>query len=201
MKLRAAFLTGVAIILPLVVTIFVLKVLIVYFSNLLQPIVNFFISYLPKFPFIVFLAKSLIFIFLLALIALIGFAARTLLIKRVLGLGEKIFSKLPLASKVYIATKEISNAFFGEKRGIFKRVVLIEFPRKGLYSIGFVTSEAQGEMKKHSGEDSLNVFIPTTPNPTSGFFICVPRNEIKELGISVEQGMKMVVSGGAVTLK
>jgi len=101
--------------------------------------------------------------------------------------------------KIYNAVKQISSAFLGQGKTIFKQVVLLEYPRKGLYSLGFTTGVTKGELKYVHQKNSVNVFIPTTPNPTSGMFIVVPKDEIRFLKMSVEDGMKLIVSGGAVS--
>ena len=107
--------------------------------------------------------------------------------------------KVPFMGKIYAASKQIFSAVIGQGKTIFKQVVLIEYPRKGLYSIGFTTGTAKGEVKEALDANGINVFIPTTPNPTSGMLIIMPRDNIKFLKMSVEEGMKMVVSGGSVS--
>jgi uncharacterized membrane protein len=94
--------------------------------------------------------------------------------------------------------KEISQTLLASKRTMFQRVVLVQFPRPGIYSIGFVTSETAGEAQAKTKEIVINVFVPTTPNPTSGFLILVPREQLIDLEMTVGEGMKMVISGGAV---
>jgi uncharacterized membrane protein len=94
--------------------------------------------------------------------------------------------------------KEISHTLLAGQRTMFQRVVLVQFPRPGIYSIGFVTSETEGEVQVRTRETVINVFVPTTPNPTSGFLILVPREQLIELDMTVADGMKMVISGGAV---
>ena len=93
--------------------------------------------------------------------------------------------------KIYHAIRQISSAFLGEGKTIFKQVVLFEYPRKGIYSIGFVTGKASGAVQTKSGEEMITVFLPTTPNPTSGIFLLVPKSELRFLKMSVEEGMKM----------
>ena len=93
----------------------------------------------------------------------------------------------------------MSNAFLGQPRGIFERVALLEYPRKGIYSIGFVTSEAKEEVQHKTDKRIINIFVPTTPNPTSGVFLLVPEEELTYLDMTVEEGLKLVVSAGKVT--
>ena len=148
----------------------------------------------------VYFAKGLIFIAVVFLIALIGWAAKIIIVHRVFSWGEDILLKVPILGRIYRALKQISSALLGQEgRTIFKQVVLIEHPRRGLYSIGFTTGTTKGEIKSVIQENRVNVFIPTTPNPTSGFYIMALREDVKFLKMSVEDGMKLVISGGSVT--
>jgi uncharacterized membrane protein len=104
-----------------------------------------------------------------------------------------------MINKIYGAIKEVSNAFLGQDRGTFRKVVLVECPRKGMYAIGFVTSEVKGEAQMKTEETVVNVFVPSTPNPTTGFLLLVPKEQVIPLDMSVEDGLKMIVSGGIVT--
>ena len=104
--------------------------------------------------------------------------------------------------KIYNAIKQISSAFIGQGKTIFKEVVLIEYPRKGINSIGFTTGPSKGEINSvlgKKGYSGVNVFVPTTPNPTSGIFMVFPKEDVQFLEMSVEDGMKLVVSGGSVS--
>jgi uncharacterized membrane protein len=200
-KIRASFLTGIVIVIPLVLTFWVLYFVIDKLNLLLlQPIVNIFENWVPA-QNIEILTKPAIFLLLLALMTLIGFATRIILLRNIFGFGEKILYRVPMISSVYRTIKEISFAFFVQTKTIFQRVVLIEYPRKGLYQLGFVISETKGEAQKRTKEVMLNVFLPTTPNPTSGMLVLVPEKDVISLDMSVAQGMKMVISGGAIVPK
>jgi uncharacterized membrane protein len=106
--------------------------------------------------------------------------------------------RIPLFNKIYAAIKQVNEAFAGNKNS-FKTVVLVEFPGPGNYSIGFITNEAQGEIPKKSGKNLIGVFIPTTPNPTSGFLILVPAENVTKLDMSVADGIKYIVSLGSIS--
>jgi len=200
-KIKASFLTGLVIVVPLVLTFWMLYFVIDKLNLLLlQPIVNIFDNWVPA-QNIEILTKLAIFILLLALMTLIGFATRIILLRNIFGFGEKILYRVPMISSVYRTIKEISFAFFVQTNTIFQRVVLIEYPRKGLYQFGFVISETKGEAQKRTKELVLNVFLPTTPNPTSGMLVLVPEKDAISLDMSVAQGMKMVISGGAIVPK
>ena len=146
----------------------------------------------------IYIAKALIFFVVLFAVALIGWGAKILVIKRTFLIGERLLLKVPFMGRIYNAAKQIFSAFLGQGKTIFKQVVLVEYPRKGLYCIGFTTGTVKGEIKESLGQSGINVFIPTTPNPTSGLFLIVPRENIHFLKMTVEDGMKLVISGGSV---
>ena len=129
-------------------------------------------------------------------IALIGFGTRVLLIRRLLSLTESGVRKMPMVGKIYGTIREIADTFAGQRRSLFHRVVLLEWPRAGVYSIGFVTSEGQGEVQEKTPEHVIHVFIPSTPNPTSGFLVLAPNDSLISMDMSVEEGMRLVISGG-----
>ena len=113
-------------------------------------------------------------------------------------LGEKILSKMPFISSVYNLLKQVFETFFSGKKQSFNQVVLLEYPRKGVWVLGFVSSKTDGEIGKKIEGKVLNVFVPTTPNPTSGFLIFVPEKDVIKLKMSVEDGLKLVISCGIV---
>ena len=198
-KFRNNFITGIAIIFPIAITIVIIRFLAIQLNNfILNPLANM----LKINPYLTahskFIANILIFVMVIVLIAFIGWAAKFLFLRRFFSFGERIFIKLPVLGKVYSVTKEIGSAFLGRGKILFKDVVLLEYPRKGLYSLGFTTTETKGELKNNITEDLTSVFVPTTPNPTSGIFLLVPKREIKILDITVEQGIKIVVSSGTI---
>ncbi len=135
---------------------------------------------------------------LFGIVSLVGFLTRNFLGRKVLNITEKILENIPLINRIFIALKQLSKAFISSDRTLFSYVVLFEYPRKGIYSIGFVMSESQGEVQIKTKEEVLSVFLPTTPNPTSGFFLMVPRNDTIRLSMNVEEALKMIISGGAV---
>lgn len=197
-KIKINFFTGLLMTVPLVLTLWVLYFIVAKLNAwLLEPIMNILGQWLPG-SNVEFLTKVLIFFILLLFLTLIGFATRILFIKKIMGFGEKILYKVPLISTIYGGLKEISFAFFDQKKSIFQKVVLVEYPRKGVYSIGFVTSETKGDVQQSLAQDVINIFVPTTPNPTTGMLILVPRQDVIWLDISVSEGIKMILSGGAV---
>jgi uncharacterized membrane protein len=145
----------------------------------------------------VLLAKVIIAVFVLLFVTALGFAAEKFIFRKVLESGEAVLMNIPVFSKVYLSFKEISQAFFGEKSGIFKRVVFIEYPRKGLYALGFVTQEKSWELSEKVGKDLVSVFLPHPPNPAAGYFVFVPREELIETHVTVEEAIRLTISAGA----
>ena len=134
-------------------------------------------------------------------VLLVGAIARNIVGRKLVGFGERLITKIPLARTVYIATKQVIETLF-MGRGIknLKRVALFEYPRKGVYSIGFITGSLEDGMHQNrSGMKLVSVFVPTTPNPTSGYYIMLPEDEITELPISVEDAFRIIMSAGLAT--
>ncbi len=200
-SVRKNFITGLAVILPAIVTIWLIKFTLDK-TNLifLEPVVKFLRPLIPDSIILVAIAKILVFIFLVVAIALIGFGTRVLIVRNFFSRFESKILLFPMIGKVYGAMKEMSHAFLGQTKGLFTRVVLVEFPRQGVYAIGFVTSEGKGEVQDKTIEKVINVFVPTTPNPTSGFLLLVPENDLIKLDMSIDEGLKLVISGGIVPL-
>ena len=200
-KIKANFFTGLIMVVPLILTFWILYFIIGKLNLLLlKPIAGVFKDWVPA-QNIIILTKIAIFFVLLLCITAVGFAARILLLRNIFGFGEKVLYRVPMISTIYRTIKEISFAFFVQKDTIFKKVVIIEYPRKGLYQLGFVMSDAKGEIQEKTKESVVNVFLPTTPNPTSGMLVLVPEEDVITLDMSVADGMKMIISGGAIVPK
>lgn len=197
-KLRDNFIAGVAVILPAAVTVWLLRVIYLSLSEkILNPLMRQFQAYLPNIYF-EYAARTVVLLILIMIVSMIGLATRVLFIRKLFSSGERIFFKIPMIGKVYITMKQMSRAFLGERKSIFKAPVLVEYPRKGLYSIGFVTSESKGEIQARTEKKLVNIFVPTTPNPTSGMLLLTPEEDLIRLNISVEEAMKLIISGGIV---
>lgn len=133
------------------------------------------------------------------LVTLIGKLARIYIGRKLIELTDQALLRVPLLNKIYGTLKQVNEAFGPEKKSSFKQVVLVEFPRDGVYSIGFLTGEEQQEVQAKTRERVVAVFVPTTPNPTTGFLILVPEQKVTRLDMSVAQGIKYVISLGAVS--
>ena len=135
------------------------------------------------------------------MLTFIGFLTAGFIGRYIIKLGERIIARLPIIRSVYGALKQIFESVLKTSSKSFREVVLIEYPRKGIWAIGFITGDTKGEVQEISKNTLVNVFLPTTPNPTSGFLLFVPRKDLKVLNMNVEEGIKMVISGGIVTPK
>lgn len=121
--------------------------------------------------------------------------------RRLVALWEKALARIPLVRPIYSAVKQLTETVFTSGGQSFRKVLLIEYPRKGIWTLAFQTGTAAGEAQVKTGEEVINVYVPTTPNPTSGFFLMVLRREVVELDMSVDDGLKMIISMGAVVPK
>jgi len=193
-SIRNAFFSGLLLLAPLAITGWVFAKILAVVGGTFRPV---FFFYLPE-GRLDGLWNILATIIVIALITALGYASRYVFGKYFGGVAERFIQGIPGIGTVYTSVKQIVGTFGGKNRHVFSKVVLIEFPRKGAYTIGFLTSVARGEAQARISEDIVNVFVPTTPNPTSGFLILVPKSELIELEMSVGEGMKMIISGGAV---
>ena len=192
-RLKRTFLTGLLILAPAALTVFVLVQLFQLMDGIFAPFLNRFIGlYVEDFDGIPGTGLALT----LLVVLLLGWLSNRVGGRKLIEGVENVVSRIPIASSVYGATKGVLEALSHEKTEAFKRVVLIEYPKKDLFALAFVTNGARwGQIDERMGDLQL-VFVPTTPNPTSGFLLLVPREETLELPMSIEEGFRMVVSGG-----
>jgi uncharacterized membrane protein len=128
-----------------------------------------------------------------------GIVVANLAGRKLVGVWEALLARIPLVRSVYSASKQVLETVFGAGGQSFRKVLMIEYPRRGLYTLAFQTGVGVGEVQDKTEQELITVFVPTTPNPTSGFVILVPRDEVLELDMSVEDGLKMIMSLGVVT--
>ena len=185
--LRKRFVSGLMLILPLGITLFILRFLFRATAGMLVPVFKHFFGEVPA-SIVMFIS----FITFLLAIYLLGFVANHVVGRKIVNTGERILMRLPVLRTIYGASKQVVDTFSISARLGFKSVVLVEFPRQGFRTIGFITGTVQDK------ENTLHykVFIPTTPNPTSGFFQIIPLNQVQFTNLSIEEGIKMIVSGG-----
>ena len=187
-KLRTIIVAGLLVWVPLGATIFVLRLLIGLFGNL--------DSWLSDQLNIPIAGMGI----LLALLVLLGtgLIAANYFGKRIVSFWESLLERIPLVRNIYSAVKRFAEIVLADSAQSFSKVLLIEYPRRGLYSLSFQTSQNLGEIQGKTGEDLVCVFVPTTPNPTSGLILMVPEQDVIELDMGVEDALKMVISLGVV---
>ncbi|MBN1586853.1 MAG: DUF502 domain-containing protein [Candidatus Omnitrophica bacterium] len=201
-KFQRGFFTGLLVILPVFLTFLIFKFVVVQLNGLLlEPFVSILGEYRVRIPeFIIVFLKAIIFVLVMAGVCLLGLATELLVLKRILRFFEDLFARVPLVGRIYTSIKKISEAFLGQAQGrIFRKAILVEYPRKGIYSIGFVTGEPMGELQEKTPQDMISIFLPTTPNPTSGFFLLIKRDEVIDVEMTVEEALRVVISAGAVS--
>jgi len=195
--LRRIFLTGLVILAPVALTIYILLALFRFMDAIFAPVVDralaaFFPGlHIPGLGILL----TLISIFLL------GWLSTNVLGRRAIQAFESLVARIPVAKSIYGATKGVLEALAHDQSEAFKRVVLVEYPKSRVYAVAFVTNSAHWTTVKADTNDLLMVFVPTTPNPTSGFLLLVPRSEAIDLPISVEAGVRLVISGGLLLPK
>jgi uncharacterized membrane protein len=195
-QLRNAFLSGVMLLAPFAFTCWVFLLLFENVGGFFRPLmVRFVPESLRDFDILWNILATVI---VVTLITLLGYVSRYVLGKYFGGLAERFIQTIPGVSGVYNTVKQIVATFSTQNRNLFNKVVLVEFPRRGAYTIGFLTSKTQSEAQARVGQELWTVFVPTTPNPTGGYLLLIPKDEIVELEMSVGDGMKLVISGGAV---
>ena len=183
-QIKRHLIAGVLAIVPIALTFWILRFLFRFLDSFTAPILRNIGIEIPGLGIIL----TLLFIFLLGLI-ITNDLGRT-----IFNWGEKVLNKLPLVNTIYNAVKQITNAFSGKSMKDFKQVIFIQYPRKGLWTMCFVTNQSKNE----SGDEFYHVFVPTTPNPTSGVFIVIPQKDAVHPDISVEEGLKSIISGGII---
>jgi uncharacterized membrane protein len=195
-KLKRSFLAGLLVVVPLGMTIVVVRWIIGLMDSLLM-------RFLPErfWPEVVFgfAVPGIGLVATLLLILLAGMLATNYFGRSVLGFSERIMGQIPLVKGIYGLFKQVADTVLSTDRQGFRKVVLIEYPRRGIWSVGFVTGVSQGEVQTLTARRMINVFVPTTPNPTSGYYILVPEEDALVLNMTTEEAFKLIISGGMVT--
>ena len=193
LTLRNYFITGVVVLIPIGFTLYLTKILIGISSNLIPKNINP-NSYLP------FNIPGVEIVISILLITIVGGLSLSFFGRRILKLIDDLFKRIPFLRTVYSAVVQITETF-SKKDDSKKSVVLNEYPRKGVWAVGFATKENKGEMSQKTGKNLINVFVPTTPNPTSGFLLMFPIEDVIYLNMSFEEASKFIVSAGTSTKK
>lgn len=195
-RLRNYFLAGILVTAPISITIYVTWGILKFLDNKITPFIpaeynpN---NYLPvEIPGLGLIVAIIFFI-------VIGWLTRNFFGRLLVRISESIMERVPVINAVYGALKQIFETVMASQSDAFKEVVMFEYPRKGIWVMGFVTGQTKGEVQSLTNTETVNIFLPTTPNPTSGFLLFVPKKDVKYMDMSVEEGIKMIVSGGIIT--
>ena len=187
--LRTRLISGILVLIPLAITLFILNIILASLTAFVRPLLN---------PFVGEIHENAVTLIALCVTTLViyftGLVTNYLIGRRMISLGERVLMKMPIIKSVYSASKQVVETFSSSTKAAFKAVAFVEFPRKGSLAIGFVT----GSMTTPEGKFVYRVFIATTPNPTTGFLLLLPADEVQFTDISVEDGVKMLVSGGVL---
>ncbi|HEY3859702.1 MAG TPA: DUF502 domain-containing protein [Gammaproteobacteria bacterium] len=193
-RLRRYLFTGLVIWIPLGVTIFVFKFFIDYMDRAVTLLPG---AWQPS-NLVGFNIPGLGVIMVVVVLLFTGFVASNYLGRTLLGLGAELLEHIPLVRSVYSAAKQISDTMFANKGNSFRKVVLIRYPNKDTWSLAFQTGESLGELNARLPEHMVSVFVPTTPNPTSGFLLLAPQDDMIELEMTVDEALKMIISLGVI---
>lgn len=197
---RNSFVAGLLLLAPLGVTLLVVNFLI---ERVGRPISRYILQFIPEWRIfeyeLVQQAIPVLAIFVvILLVTFLGSLSNYFLGKMLIRAMERIIDRVPFLNTVYNTVKQIVDTFSKQNKAVFQKAVLIEYPRKGIWAVGFLTGDTRGEAQMRTSKELLNIFVPTTPNPTSGFLLLVPKDEVIELQMSIGDGMKLIISGGAV---
>jgi uncharacterized membrane protein len=191
-RLRRALVAGLVILVPVTLTIFILVKIFGFMDSIFTPVIDRAIGiYLPGAHI-----PGLGVLMTIIVVLLLGWLSTNVVGRSVIQATERLISRIPVAKSIYSATKGILEAVSFKQTEAFKRVVLIEYPKENIFALAFVTGWASWPTVHEKLADTVLVFVPTTPNPTSGFLLLVPRKEAIELPISIEEGVRLVISGG-----
>ena len=195
-RLRNYLLTGIIVTAPIFITLWVSWQFITYVDSQVRPLIP--EAYNPE-TYLPIDLPGLGLVVMIVALTVIGAIAAGFVGRALVNTGERILARMPVVRSVYAALKQVFETVFAEKSKAFREVVLIEYPRKGSWALGFATGTTKGEVQNIIEDEVVNVFLPTTPNPTSGYLLFLPRRDVTFLSMTIEEGVKMVISGGVVT--
>ena len=197
-SVRKWFFSGLLLLSPVAVTIFVVNFLVQRLGVPTRNLVWGDVRLSQLHPWEIWALNIIALIIVLSIITLFGLLSSLVIGRYIVHTFERIVDTVPLVRSVYNTVKQIRDTFVAQDKAVFQCSVLLEYPRPGVWVLGFLTGSSKGEPQAITESDLLNIFVPTTPNPTSGFLLMVPREEVRFLQMSVADGMKLIISGGAV---
>lgn len=193
--LRARFVAGMLIALPIVATFVILQFLINFIDSRVVPLLP--PSLRPE-TYLDYAVPGFGLLILLVFLTFVGAIATNFLGKFLVTMTDRVLTRVPVVRSVYSVFKQIRDVFQNNTAGQYKEVAMVEYPRAGSWVIGFVAGPVKGELRQRLGEDYIGIFVPTTPNPTSGFLLYVAEEKVMRLNMTVEEGAKIIFSGGLV---
>jgi len=195
-RLRNYFLAGVLVTGPVSLTVYLAWLIFEFADRQASTLIP--AQYNPE-NYLPFSLPGLGLLILVLLLILIGWITAGYIGRLIVRFGETMMARVPVVRSVYSAIKQILETVLAQQSNAFREVVLVEYPRRGIWALGFLTGETQGEVQNVTAHEMVNVFLPTTPNPTSGFLLFLPAQDVHILDMSVEEGIKMVISAGIIT--
>jgi len=187
--LRKYFITGILVLLPLIITLYIVVFAFNLVDGRLRNLIYYYTGYrIPGAGFLIFLL----------LIFLAGVFTQNVVGRQLLNWGEAVLRRIPVVKSIYSAIKQVMEVFAADRSEAFQKVVMVEYPRRGIYMLGFLTGEAPVAVKQKAGQELLFVFVPATP-PGHGYLLMLPRQDVLILDMSVEEGLKLVLSAGIIT--
>jgi uncharacterized membrane protein len=195
-RVRAYFFAGILVVAPISITFYLAWLFINYVDSKVTPLIP--APYNPE-NYLPFAVPGLGLLILVAGLTMVGALTAGFMGRLWMRLSERVLAKMPVIRTIYSAVKQILETVLADQSAAFREAVLIEYPRRGMWAIGFITGRTKGEVQNLTEDECVNVFLPTTPNPTSGFLLFVPKPDIVPLAMTVEEAIKMVISGGIIT--
>ncbi len=195
-RLRAYFFAGILITAPISITFYLAWLFVTFVDSRVTPLIP--PRYNPA-EYLPFGVPGLGLVIVVVALTLIGALTAGFLGRMIMRLYEGLLARMPIVRSIYGAIKQITETVLAQQSTAFRQAVLVEYPRRGLWAIAFITGHTKGEVDRLTKEDTVNIFLPTTPNPTSGFLLFVPKKDIVPLAMTVEEAIKMVISAGIVT--
>ncbi|GAA6178680.1 MULTISPECIES: DUF502 domain-containing protein [unclassified Shimia] len=196
-RLRSSFLTGIVVILPIALTIWLVWTFVGWVDGFVLPLIP---NTIKPENYIGINLRGVGMIIFLIFTIMVGWIAKGLMGRSLLRVAENIVARMPVVRSIYSGVKQIAETVFAQTERSFEKACLIEYPRRGIWAIGFISTNAKGEVAETAATTSplMSVFVPTTPNPTSGFLLFFPKDDVIELEMSVEEAAKLVISAGLV---
>lgn len=194
-RLRNYFLTGIIVTAPISLTIYLAWELIGWIDHQVTPLLP--AKYNPE-TYLPFSLPGLGLVMMVVFLTFIGFITANIFGRTLIGLGERLVNRMPVVRTVYNALKQILETVLQSSSQSFRQVVMVEYPRRDIWALAFVTADTEGEVERKLGDELINIFVPTTPNPTSGFLLVVPKRDVIYLDMSVEDAAKFIISAGVI---